>query len=40
MKTDIALHKKIRHVFAYWNLFQFQWRKKILGFDVASQFIQ
>lgn len=40
MKTGLGIHKKLRKLLAYWNLFQFQWRKKFLGFDIANLFIQ
>lgn len=40
MKPSLKIHKKIRYLFAHWNLFQFQLKKRILGFDTANQFIQ
>lgn len=40
MKTGLGIYEKIRNFYAYCNLFRFTIRKKLLGFDVANQFLQ
>lgn len=40
MKTGLGILKKIRRFYANYNLFRFWWRKTLLGFDVANQFLQ
>jgi len=40
MKTSLGIRKLFRILYSYWNLFRFQWRKTLLGFDIANQFIQ
>lgn len=40
MKTGLRLQRKYRLLYAYFNLFRFWLRKKIIGFDVANQLIQ
>lgn len=40
MKTGLGLYRKCRMIYAYVNLFRFGFRKNLLGFDVANQFIQ
>ncbi|MFW6224894.1 MAG: acyltransferase [Bacteroidota bacterium] len=40
MKTGLGINNKLRKLLMYWNLFLFNWRKALLGFDVANQFLQ
>ncbi len=40
MKTGLGIYRKLRKLNAYWNLFRFNYRKIILGFDVANNFIK
>lgn len=40
MKTGLGLFRKWRLIYAFYNLFRFILRKKLIGFDVANQFIQ
>ncbi|MFP4024600.1 MAG: acyltransferase [Thiohalospira sp.] len=40
MKTGLGIHQKLRKSYAYCNLIRFTIRKKLLGFDVANQFLQ
>jgi acetyltransferase-like isoleucine patch superfamily enzyme len=40
MKTGLGLYRKYRTIYAYINLFRFWLRNKLLGLDVANQFIQ
>ena len=40
MKTGLGLIRKYRLLYAYLNLLKFWLKKKMLGFDVANQFIQ
>ena len=40
MKTGLKLQKRLRTLHAYLNLFRFNLKKKVLGFDIANQFIQ
>ncbi len=40
MKTGLGLYQKYRMVYAFYNLLLFFLRKKLLGFDVANQFLQ
>ena len=39
MKTGLGLSRKTRKLFIWWTFFQFQWKKKVLGFDIANQFL-
>lgn len=36
----LGLTRRLRSVLAYWNLFQFSWRKRLLGFEYANVFLQ
>ena len=40
MKTGLKLQKRLRTLHAYLNLLRFNLKKKVLGFDIANQFIQ
>lgn len=40
MKTGLGIRKKFRSLYTYYNLFRFTLRKRLLGFDVANQFLQ
>ena len=40
MKTGLGIYKRIRKLYVYYNLLRFTLRKKLIGFDVANQFIQ
>ena len=40
MKTGFGLYRKYRLLFAYYNLILFWFKKILLGFDIANQFIQ
>lgn len=40
MKTSLKLHRKLRLVYANYNVFRFRLRKTFIGFDVANLFIQ
>ncbi len=40
MKTGLGIYQRIRLLYAYYNLFRFTIRKKLIGFDVANQFAQ
>jgi acetyltransferase-like isoleucine patch superfamily enzyme len=40
MKTGLGLYSQFRIIYSYLNLFRFLIRKKLIGFDVANQFIQ
>ena len=40
MMHQLHLRRIIRFFFSYYNLFQFQARKFLLGFDVANLFLQ
>ena len=40
MKTGLGLYLKYRLFYAHINLIRFWLRKKLLGFDVANQFLQ
>ena len=40
MKTGLGLNKKLRFLITYVNLFRFWYRKTLIGFDVANQFIK
>lgn len=40
MKTGLGICRKWRLIYSYYNLFRFSVRKRIIGFDVANQFIQ
>jgi len=40
MKTGLGLYRKYRMLYAYVTLFRFWLRKRLLGFDVANQFLQ
>ena len=39
MKTGLGLYRKCRICYAYLNLLRFWVRKKLLGFDIANQFL-
>jgi len=39
MKTGLGLYRKYRICYAYLNLLRFWVRKKLLGFDIANQFL-
>lgn len=40
MKTGLGIYKKLRKLYAYYNLFRFTIKKRLIGFDVANQFLQ
>ena len=40
MKTGLGLYKKYRMLYAYLNLLCFWFKNKLVGFDVANQYIQ
>lgn len=40
MKTGHGLYKKYRLIVSYFNLFRFNFRKILIGFDYANQFIK
>ena len=40
VKTGLGLYKKYRILYAYFNVLCFWFKNKLLGFDVANQFIQ
>ena len=40
MRTGLGLYNKYRLLHAYYNLFRFWFRKKLIGNDVANLFIQ
>lgn len=40
MKTGFGLFQKVRNLYTQYNCFRFWWRNKLLGFEVANQFLQ
>ena len=40
MKTGLGIAQKCKFLHTRWNLFRFEWRKRLLGFERANQFAE